>query len=179
MSGAEFRALFAAVSNWGRWGADDERGTLNYLTADRIAAAARLATTGQTVTLSLPLKTEREPHNPEPAEHRMTMLADTDVGSGTLRFAKDYVGVDFHNDGHSHIDALCHVAYEGRSTTASRRDSVTPEGAPARHDRGPQGRPRRPRRAARRPPAARRPVARAGRARLRRGSRGRPSARRA
>ena len=43
----------------------------------------------------------------------MTKLSDTDIGSGSLRFAKDYVGVDYHNDGHSHIDALCHVAYEG------------------------------------------------------------------
>ena len=30
-----------------------------------------------------------------------------------MRFAKDYVGVDYHNDGHSHIDAFCHVAFEG------------------------------------------------------------------
>ena len=43
----------------------------------------------------------------------MTMLTDTDIGSGSLRFAKDYVGVDYHNDGHTHIDALCHVAYDG------------------------------------------------------------------
>ena len=42
----------------------------------------------------------------------MTMLTDEDIGSGSLRFAKDYVGVDYHNDGH-HIDAFCHVAFEG------------------------------------------------------------------
>ena len=30
-----------------------------------------------------------------------------------VHFIKDYVGVDYHNDGHTHIDALCHVAYEG------------------------------------------------------------------
>ena len=41
------------------------------------------------------------------------MLSDVDIGSGTLRFAKDYIGVDYHNDGHSHIDALCHVAFDG------------------------------------------------------------------
>jgi len=42
LSADEFRALFDAVSNWGRWGEASERGALNYLTADRIAAAARL-----------------------------------------------------------------------------------------------------------------------------------------
>ena len=43
----------------------------------------------------------------------MTMLPDVDIGSGSVRFAKDYVGVDYHNDGHSHIDAFSHVAYDG------------------------------------------------------------------
>ena len=31
---AEFRELFESVSSWGRWGADDQRGALNYLTPD-------------------------------------------------------------------------------------------------------------------------------------------------
>jgi len=38
----DMKALFQQVSNWGRFGKDDERGTLNYLTADRTAAAAKL-----------------------------------------------------------------------------------------------------------------------------------------
>ncbi len=85
-----------------------------------MAAAARLVRTGETITLSLPLNTRYALDNPEPADHWMTMLSDVDIGSGTLRFAKEYLGVDYHNDGHSHIDALCHVAFDGASTTASR-----------------------------------------------------------
>ena len=38
---AEFEALFAAVRNWGRWGPDDQLGTLNYITPDTIRRAAR------------------------------------------------------------------------------------------------------------------------------------------
>jgi kynurenine formamidase len=41
------------------------------------------------------------------------MLTDVDIGSGSVRFAKDYVGVDYHNDGHTHIDAFSHVAFDG------------------------------------------------------------------
>jgi kynurenine formamidase len=129
MSDAEFRALFDRVSNWGRWGDDDQRGTLNYLTPNRIAAATRLVRQGETVSLSCPLNTEREPDNPEPADHHMTMLTDVDIGSGSLRFAKDYVGVDYHNDGHSHIDALCHVAFDGALYNGRPSDSVTTDGA--------------------------------------------------
>lgn len=129
MSDAEFRELFERVSNWGRWGEEDQRGTLNYLTSDRIAAAARLVRNGETVSLSCPLNTKRQLDNPEPADHHMTMLADVDIGSGSLRFAKDYVGVDYHNDGHSHIDALCHVAFDGALYNGRSSDSVTADGA--------------------------------------------------
>jgi hypothetical protein len=125
----EFRALFKSVSNWGRWGIDDERGALNYLTADRIMAAARLVRTGETLTLSLPLNTHLGIDNPVPADHYMTMLADQDIGSGTLRFAKDYIGADYHNAAHSHIDALCHVAFDGALYNGTSITSLTPDGA--------------------------------------------------
>ena len=57
----EFDALFEEVSNWGRWGDDDERGTLNLLTPAAVVAAAGLVRTGETVTLSLPLDTRPAP----------------------------------------------------------------------------------------------------------------------
>src|SRR3989441_7658372 len=46
------------VRNWGRWGPDDELGTLNYVTPDTIAAACRLATTGKVFALGIPLQRE-------------------------------------------------------------------------------------------------------------------------
>jgi kynurenine formamidase len=125
---AEFRELFERVSNWGRWGEADERGALNFITPDRVADAAKLVRSGETASLSRPLETEPEPSNPEPAEHRMTMLTDQDIGSGTLRFAKDYVGVDYHNDSHSHLDALCHVSFDGRIYNGRPSNSITPDG---------------------------------------------------
>ena len=128
VSTEEFRALFRAVR---RWGGDDARGALRHLTAERVVSAAGLVREGVSVTLALPLGTRAAGDCPEPAEHRMTLLADTDVGAGAVRFVKDYVGVDFHNDGHSHIDALCHVAYEGRLFNGVPQGSVTAEGASA------------------------------------------------
>jgi kynurenine formamidase len=129
LSEEEFRALFREVCNWGRWGAEDERGTLNELTRERIAAAARLVRTGETVSLGLPLNTQGGIANPEPAVHRMTQLADADIGSGTLRLAKDYIGIDYHNDAHSHIDAFCHVAFDGALYNGKPSASFEPQGA--------------------------------------------------
>jgi kynurenine formamidase len=131
VSADEFRALFRAVSNWGRWGEEDERGALNELTADRIAAAARLVRTGETITLSLPLNTRAGIENPEPAVHRMTLLPDVDIGSGTLRLAKDYIGIDYHNDSHTHIDAFCHIAFDGVLYNGRPGDSFDEQGATA------------------------------------------------
>jgi kynurenine formamidase len=131
VTAAEFAALFDSVQSWGRWGAEDELGALNRLTADRVAAAARLVRSGVLVSLSLPLSTTTAPDCPTPAEVRMTQSHDADVGLGSMGFAKDYVGVDYHSDGHTHIDALCHVAYDGRLYNGVAAGSVTAGGAAA------------------------------------------------
>jgi kynurenine formamidase len=129
MTAGEFHALFDDVRNWGRWGDRSDRGALNHLTPERIAAATRLVRRGITVTLSRPLDTERGVDNPSPADHRMTMMPDVDIGSGSVRFAKDYIGADYHNEGHSHIDAFSHVAFDGRFYGGQPCASVTARGA--------------------------------------------------
>ena len=131
LSVSEFHALFREVSTWGGWDERPELGALNHLTPDRIAAAVRLVRRGVTVTLGRPLNTHEGPDNPRPARHEMTLLHDVDIGFGRVRFTKDYIGLDYHNEEHSHIDALCHVAYDdllydGRSTA-----EVTVRGAAA------------------------------------------------
>jgi kynurenine formamidase len=131
MSADEFRALFDEVRTWGRWGSESSRGALNLITGERVAAAAALVRSGVTVSLSLPLSTQERLDSPEPADHHMTMLTDVDIGSGSVRFAKDYVGVDYHNEGHSHIDAFSHVAFEGSLYDGAPTASVTAEGAEA------------------------------------------------
>ena len=131
MSAQEFRELYDAVSTWDRQNDDGQRGALRHLTAARKAAAARLVRDGVTVTLSRPLVTEARIDVPQPADHHMTMLTDVDIGSGSVRFAKDYVGVDYHNEGHSHIDAMCHVAFEGFFFGGQPTASVTARGAKA------------------------------------------------
>ena len=52
---AQFEAWFKEISNWGRWGKDDELGTLNLITAEKRKAAAALVRDGVSVSLSLEL----------------------------------------------------------------------------------------------------------------------------
>jgi kynurenine formamidase len=109
---AEFDAIFESVKNWGRWGPDDERGTLNYLTPDKVASAAGLVRSGRQVSMAIPINKTAGPDNPNQAIHLIVQGHDIDVSSG-LSFALDYLGMAFHGDCHTHIDALNHIAYKG------------------------------------------------------------------
>jgi kynurenine formamidase len=132
LTNVEFVELFRSLSSWGRWGERDQRGALNLLEPERVVAASRLVRDGTTVTLSLPMNTKAAEDNPEPAVHFMTTTyRDGDDAPGKLRFAMDFVGADYHHDGHTHIDALCHVIYDGSLYNGVPASAVTAEGATA------------------------------------------------
>ena len=111
MSTKELEALFEDVKNWGKWGDNDERGALNYITPARVAAAAKLIEDGVTVSCSLEFPTRPAPDNPRPAQHMMVVAGDacTETGIPGMESAMDFIGVAFHGMAVSHIDALCHV----------------------------------------------------------------------
>jgi kynurenine formamidase len=106
------------TDNWGRWGADDERGALNLLTDDVVLAATRRCRTGKVYRLSLPLKRSGVPlaaYRGTP--QRLTLLSE---GDDVLKAAGVAEGDGACEDvlilpSHSvtHIDALCHVFHEG------------------------------------------------------------------
>lgn len=136
MSDAELRALFEQVSNWGRWGPDDERGALNHIGPAEIVRAAGLVREGRTVGLSRRFPTQPGPENPWPAQHHMIIAGDDCCVPGVegLEVATDYIGIAFHGMASSHIDALCHVFAGGRmyngwpasdvKSTGARRNTV-------------------------------------------------------
>jgi kynurenine formamidase len=126
---ADFEAMLESVKNWGRWGADDVLGTLNYITPEHVRRAVALVRSGRSVSMAIPINTLAGPDNPSPAIHHMTQLHDWDLGSGKLRFATDFLGINFHGDCHTHIDALCHIAYAGQMYGGRPASSVTSHGA--------------------------------------------------
>ena len=111
---ADFDAMFEAVKNWGRWGPDDERGTLNYLTPDKVAAAAALVRSGRTVSMAIPINKVAGPDNPNPAVHLMSLMHDIPISASGLSFGMCFLGMASHGDCHTHVDALNHVAYRGQ-----------------------------------------------------------------
>lgn len=124
----EFDQLFNEVSNWGRWGPEDEKGTLNYLTPAIIARAASVVRTGRSVSMARPVDTSASLDNPNPAIHHMTRCYD--IGKEEpVQFVADYLGSTCHGVAHSHFDALCHVAYKGKLYNNRPLSTVTSQGA--------------------------------------------------
>ena len=109
----EYDALFVKLKNWNRWGPADEKGTLNYITPNKVAAAAALVKSGRSASMAIPIEITAGPDNPRPAIHYMANTHDVDVGSKGVGFATDFLGMQFHGDCYTHLDALCHISYKG------------------------------------------------------------------
>ncbi len=103
--------LWQEVCNWGRWGDDDQSGTLNLIDTAKRLQAASLVVTGETLGIGNNWPVDPGPHNMWPAEHRMIRAGDDCDYPGVpdLSVALDYIGVQHHGVACAHIDGLCHV----------------------------------------------------------------------
>lgn len=135
------RALFEKYSNWGRWGADDQLGTLNFSGPAQVAAAGALIRTGEVLSLSVPFDGDGPQHagsgrfNPI---HLMTVTGrDHMSGLGTpeerdrrrkyLQNADDVLILPLQSG--TQWDGLAHVFFEQRMYNGFSADFVTSSGA--------------------------------------------------
>jgi kynurenine formamidase len=96
-------AYFKQLNNWGRWGNDDQRGTANLITAAKQGAARSLVRTGRTVSLARDI-------GPQPAlMYHATFPSNRERADVVL----DRFDLVYHGYSITHIDALCHVAWDG------------------------------------------------------------------
>ena len=146
----EFEQMRETVRNWGRWGADDELGTLNFATAEAVAAAAKASRTGRAFSLSMSIDSD----GPQSASgfrrnpvHLMTVdggddLTRLEAHAGTTQtadavirghrnprfgFADDFLIMPL--QAASHWDALSHVFFDGYLYNQVPASSVTSLGA--------------------------------------------------
>jgi kynurenine formamidase len=117
---ADIERLLPALSNWGRWGKQDETGTLNFVTPELRRRAAALVRSGRTVALA-----------------REVSVTDTEgIRRGTYEMmsegggSRDFVGMIFHGFALTHLDALCHAfTPDGRMYNGFPASEVGPQGA--------------------------------------------------
>jgi kynurenine formamidase len=122
MTAADVDDLRSRLRNWDRWGSDDQLGALNHIRPEHRAAAAASVRSGRTVSCARPLQTLPAPENPVPAVHHM-------IGTHTEGYGADWIGVAAHGYATSHLDALCHIFWDGRTYNGHPTEVVTAHGA--------------------------------------------------
>jgi kynurenine formamidase len=101
VTGAEYERWKTDLSNWGRWGKDDQIGALNLITPEKRKQAAGLVKEGFSVSLASDADTVKAVDNANPYEIKM-------LGIGT-----DRIGVAYHGITHTHLDSLAHINDNG------------------------------------------------------------------
>jgi len=125
----DFRTVGERLRNWGRWGDDDERGTVNLITPERLAAAGRLIHKGRIFDLGIDLdgtgpQNGRFRINPV---HLMSETGAEQVFPGGFRYADGFLFMPVQAS--SQWDALAHVYYDGLLYNGHPAEETTVKGA--------------------------------------------------
>lgn len=130
-----FQEIGQRLSNWGRWGADDRVGTLNHLTPDRLAAAARLVKTGKLIDLGLSVGPQgiQQPGASRINPIHLMSMTSLDLrkfaGWGNIVICDDYIFMPLQSV--TQWDGLAHVGYDGKFYNDIDADTVTTLGGSA------------------------------------------------
>jgi kynurenine formamidase len=100
---------FEQVSNWGRWGPNDEMGTLNFITPAKIHEAANLVRSGRVVSIAHDLSVVASAKNAVPIKH--TMVSKGGVAHGAF----DELTIYSHGLFQTHLDAVAHIFHQGKA----------------------------------------------------------------
>ena len=107
----QFDRWMTELSNWGRWGDDDELGTLNLITPAKRILAAALVTEGVTVSLSRSLALGERVTFQRGFENEFA-LGQQDFGE-RMAWIEEQHRIGYHASPLTHLDALCHIAWDG------------------------------------------------------------------
>ncbi len=116
----EVLAYFDSLSNWGRWGGDDELGTMNHITPETRRRAVSLVQEGVTVSCARTLSNANGPDVTFQPMHFMIESGEGyahDEKAGPPRPAQtssDFIGVAFHGHVVTHVDSLSHFFFGGQ-----------------------------------------------------------------
>jgi len=119
----DFHRAMKELSNWGRWGADDELGAANLITPEKRKQALALAKEGVTISLAHDVAQEKAADAPFYLERT---LNDVTATGTTDRY--QYTGT-YHGVVHSHLDSVdCHVMYQGKGYNGRSMEDVKAAG---------------------------------------------------
>ena len=119
LDAATIERWMTELSNWNRWGGDDERGTVNLMTDETRKRALATVKEGVTVSLSRDADPVQSADNGNPLVLSMVATADDPDP-----FAMETLTITFHGSAYTHMDALSHMFYKGRAYNGITKDRV-------------------------------------------------------
>ncbi len=122
---ADVEKLMKSLSNWGRWGKDDQLGALNLITPSKRQQAAALVKEGITVSLAADVIQDRRDDTAPFVQRMMSVPKPGDE----ITSASDEYRVQYHGFALTHLDALCHLCYQGQMYNGFSQQEVTSQGA--------------------------------------------------
>ena len=124
----DFTRLMKELSNWNRWGKDDEMGAVNLITPAKRRQAVGLVREGASFSMARNAETQPAVDNPTPIIRKTTRAGKDapSVGSGGTG---DSFFIAYHGYVHTHLDSLCHFLYDGKMYNGHSKDEVTDQGA--------------------------------------------------
>ena len=116
---AEVLAMMDSLSNWGRWGDDDQLGTLNYVTPEVRRAAAALVSEGVSVSCAWDIENTHQPimrwaRAALYGRDRRVGGAVAEAGVSRMGGAMEFFGLVYHGYAITHLDGLCHIFWDGK-----------------------------------------------------------------
>ena len=126
----DFARLQKQLSNWNRWGADDQMGAVNLITPAKRRGAVRLVREGASYSMARNAEIREAVDNPAPIIRKTTRVGKGQTpGSAGIGGTGDNFFIQYHGYAHTHMDTICHFLYEGKMYNGYSQDEVTEDGA--------------------------------------------------
>jgi len=128
---ADFERFMKELSNWGRWGKEDQMGAVNLITPAKRKQAVATVKEGASFSLARNAETQGAVDNPQPIVRKGNPNGPpptTDISS-----TGDSFFISYHGYVHTHMDSLCHFFYKDQMYNGYARSEVTPDGGAAKN----------------------------------------------
>ncbi|MFN0169988.1 MAG: cyclase family protein [Bryobacteraceae bacterium] len=123
---ADIDKWMTELTNWGRWGKQDQLGTINLITPAKRKQAAALVRDGASVSLARDAETQKAVDNDSPFSHEMTHTHKNPILG---QYCLDRYSVSYHGWAHTHMDSICHMFYKGKMYNGFSQSEVVEKGA--------------------------------------------------
>jgi len=124
----DFVRLQKQISNWNRWGANDQMGAVNLITPQKRKAALATVQEGVSISMARNAEIKEAVDNPTPIVRKTTRTGASVPKTG-IASTSDTFFISYHGMAHTHMDSLCHFVYDGKIYNGYSADTVGEDGA--------------------------------------------------